>query len=144
MISRANSAMSAGSSGSKAEYQSPLAATWRITSRAASIRSSMAPRLARGPEALRADRARIHAELERQLDLADVERRRGDRVRALRAVAVRRREPDVVVLARQVLHPHRHLEPERLHARRLHLHVGDGRDLPLAGRPDLDRRQSFQ
>src|SRR5919108_2802545 len=67
MISRANSAMSAGSSGSKAEYQSPLAATWRITSRAASIRSSMAPRLARGPEALRADRARIHAELEQQL-----------------------------------------------------------------------------
>src|SRR5919198_1484483 len=66
MISRANSAISGGRSGSKAEYQSPLAATWRITSRAASIRSSMAPRLARGPEALRADRARIHAELEQE------------------------------------------------------------------------------
>ena len=79
-----------------------------------------------------------------QLDLALVERRGGDRVGALRAVAVGRGQADVVVLARKVRHPHRQLDHERLDPRRLLLDRGDGPDLPSAGRALLNRSQSLQ
>ena len=83
-------------------------------------------------------------EVDGQLDLALVERGGGHRVGALRVVAVRSGEPDVVVLPREMRHPHRDVEAERLDPRRLLLDPRNRRDLPPAGCAQLDRRQSFQ
>jgi hypothetical protein len=71
-------------------------------------------------------------QLDGQLERAALRRRR-DRVRALRLVAVLRGQPDVDVLARAVPGPLRHVEHERPRARRLHDELAHGR-LPPAQR----------
>src|SRR5207247_3942024 len=52
-------------------------------------------------------------------------------VAALRAVAVRRREPEVVMLTRPMLDPAGKAQREALHLRRLGRDLCDRRDLPL-------------
>ena len=66
-----------------------------------------------------------------QLELADSLGRGGDRVAALRPVAVRRGEPDIVVLARPVGHPFRERERETLGLLGFGMDRGDCAGLPL-------------
>src|SRR6201999_1942938 len=68
--------------------------------------------------------------VDRQLHHPFLERRGGDRVGALGAVAVRRGEADVVVLAGQVRDPPRRPQAEGLGARRLDPDLLDVGDLP--------------
>ena len=82
--------------------------------------------------------------VDRQLDRALVERRGGDRVGALGPVAVGRGEAHVVVLARQMRHPHRRAQPEGLGPRRLDPDLLDVGDLPAARGALRDRGQSVQ
>ena len=67
--------------------------------------------------------------LDRELDASAV-RRRGDRVAALRLIAVLGRQPDVDVLAGAVAGPAGDVEDDRLDARRLGDDVDDLRELP--------------
>ena len=86
----------------------------------------------------------VGEQVDRQLYLSLVERRGGDRIGTLGAVAVGGGQADVIVLAWQVRHPHRQVDAKRLHARRLLLDRGNSAELPAARGALFDRSQSVQ
>jgi hypothetical protein len=82
--------------------------------------------------------------LDRQLDCV-VLRRRGDRVRARRLIAVLGGQAHVDVVAGAVAGPLGHVEDERARGRGFGAGVADGRDVPAdRGTARRVRRQSFQ